>query len=348
MKRVRGWLLSLLLVVGACSPPAELVRPVTPPNVGARATLPPGRVEAITFPGAIDGAQVAAEGGGRMTALRFANADAAAVGFSALVQRFETLPDISSRSRVAIGSLQYLRYSAHARSGLMWVSGSWVFSAEAASPERLAGLISASGAGGVEGTGELTWLLWLVAAFVVLFLATGTLLLRRFLRSQVIAAAAGVAAVPRGELMARLMALNDQSRPWLVRTGAEADLVVEWKYADRTWWGIMAKQGTYQVYRLRLYLDEAAHRVGALDESAEAEWSGGLVGAPSFRFGRSGFRGVQLFKRKRELAYGFDTPAGGGFGKQLDVSFDLESLKQPVIATVIAAGWSYAPVMRPQ
>ena len=72
------------------------------------------------------------------------------------------------------------------------------------------------------------------------------------------------------------------------------------------------------------------------------------MGTPSFHFGKSSFRGVQLFKYKREVAYGFDTPAGGGFGKRLDVNFDLNSLKKPVIATVTMAGWSYAPVMRPQ
>ena len=348
MGRIVGLLLSVLLVLGGCSPPAELARPVTPPDIAARTLLPPGRVEAITFPAAVDGAQVAAEGGGRMTALRFATAESAVLGFGMLAKRVETRPDISFRSRVAIGSLQYLRYSAGATFGLAWVSQSWVFSAEAASAERLVALIAASRAGGVEDAGQLTWLPWLIAAAVVLFLGLGALLLRRFLRSQVIAPAAGAAAVARAELIARLLALNDPSRPWLVRTGPEADLVVEWKYADAAWWGIMAKQGVRETYRLRLYLNEAAHRVGALDEISGIEWSGGLMGTPSFQFSKSSFRGVQLFKYKREVAYGFDTPTGGGFGKHLDVNFDLNSLKHPVIAAVTNAGWSYAPVMRPQ
>ena len=343
-----GLLLGLLFVLGACSPPAELARPVTPPGATAQKLLPPGRIGAINVPAAADGAQVAAEGGGRMTALRFANAEDAVLGYGILAKRVETRPDISSRSRVTVGSMQYLRYSGGATFGLVWVSGSWVFSAEAASAERLAALIAASSAGGVEDSGQLTWLPWSIAVFVVLVLGLVALLLRRILRGQVIAPAAGVTAVPREELIARLLALNDPARPWLVRTGPEADLVVEWKYADAAWWGIMAKQGVREIYRLRLYFNEAVHRVGALDETSEVEWSGGLMGTPTFQFSRSSIRGVQLFKYKREVAYGFDTPTGGGFGKKLDVTFDLNSLKQPVITTVTTAGWSYAPVMRPQ
>lgn len=348
MGRIAGVALFLVLALGACSPPAELVRPVTPPDVAARTLLPPGRIEAISFPPATDGAQVAANGGGRMTALRFASAGDAVLALGVLAKRAEARPDISSRSRVAIGSLQYLRYSGSQTFGLAWVSGSWVFSTEAASADRLVELIAASRVGGVEDKGQLAWFPWVIAGVVLLSLGVGALLLRWLLRSQVVAPAAGATAVSREELIVRLLALNDPSRPWLVRTGPEADLVVEWKYADAAWWGLMARQGVRETYRLRLYLNEAKHRVGALDETSEIEWSGGVMGAPAFHYGRSGFRGVQLFKRKRAVAYGFDTPAGGGFGKQLDVDFDLDSLKQPVVAAVTAAGWSYSPVMRPR
>ncbi|MDO8400770.1 MAG: hypothetical protein Q7T45_23425, partial [Bradyrhizobium sp.] len=97
--------LFLLLVLGACSPPAELVRPVAPPDVAARTLLPPGRIEPLNFQGATDGARVAAEGGGRMVALKFANAGDAVTGFGILAKRIETRPDISSRNGVAVGSL---------------------------------------------------------------------------------------------------------------------------------------------------------------------------------------------------------------------------------------------------
>jgi hypothetical protein len=348
MVRISGLLLILLLLLGGCSPPLELLRPaVAPPDAAARTLLPPGRVEAIRFPRAVDGAQVAAEGGGRMIALRFANATHAESAFEALVKREEP-SDVSRHFSVSVGSLHYVRYSKRATYGFVWVSDRWVFLAEAATADRLAALIAASGAGGVEDYAWLKPYLWLIAGILVLVLARVALLLLRMSRSYAIPPAVGAAPVSREALVARLLALNDPSRPWLVRTGPEADVVVEWKYADAVWWGIMSKQGLRELHRLRLYLNEAPRRVGGLDETSTIEWSGGREQTPSYHVGRSRFRGIQLFKSKRDVAYGFDTPTGGGFGKQLDVNFDLNALKQPVVAAVTAAGWSYAPVMRPQ
>lgn len=205
---------------------------------------------------------------------------------------------------------------------------------------------AATGAAGQDNSAAL--LIGALAAGAALFVVALVLLLPRVLRAKAVAPAPGVAAVGRNELVARLMALNDGSRPWVVRLGPEADVVVEWKYADAQWWGVMAKQGLREVHRLRLYLDEAAHQVGALDESAAVEWAAGALPAPILHYRRSGFQGVQIAKSSRTVAYGFDTPTGGGFGKQLDARFDLDALKQPVIAAVTGAGWRYQPVMRPQ
>lgn len=337
-----------LAVLGACSPPPELQRPPASPEASAQSLLPPGRVAPLNPPGTTDGAEATADGGGRMAALRFAKAADAARGYEDLAKRLESRPGLASRSRTSAGDLQFTRYAGPSVAGLLWLSDRWVFAAEAADAERLAALIAASKAGGAVGGGNVGLIWALAGAGVAAFGIVMALVIRQILRSQIVAPAAGVVAVGRDEMLARLMALNDPSRPWQVRLGPEADVVVEWKYADVAWWGVMARQGVREIQRLRLYLDEAQHRVGALDESSSVEWAAGALGAPSLSFTRTGFRGVQLVKRQRTQAYGFDTPAGGGFGKKLDVDFDLDAMKQPVIATVAAAGWTYAPVMRPQ
>lgn len=184
----------------------------------------------------------------------------------------------------------------------------------------------------------------LVAAILVLVFW----FVRRVLRAQVVTPPPGTPVVSREQLVARLMALDAPGQPWHVRAGPEADLVVEWKIADAAWWGVMAKQGLRESYRLRLYLDDAAHRVGALDETTTLDWSAGLGAGPRLTFAATAFRGVEIARKKREIAFGFDTPAGGGAGRKLDVAFDLEALKAPVIAAVTAAGWTFAPVLRPQ
>ncbi|MFD2181118.1 hypothetical protein [Rhodoplanes azumiensis] len=339
------------LALAACAPPAELDRPPAPPAAAARALLPPGRSEAVALPDAVAAAAVdtatVTTSDGRLTAARFATPEAARHGFGALADAVDRRAGPTSRSRVAVGALHYMRYAGPGLAGLVWASGPWLFAAEAASPEQLAGLIAASRVGGIEDTGAATWVLIASLAGVAVLLLLIGLLVRRILRSAVVAPAPGVVPVPRDALLARLKALDDPSRPWQVRSAPDADLVVEWKYADAAWWGVMAEQGVRETYRLRLYLDEARHRVGARDEVAAVEWSAGMLPTPRFTVERQGFRGVQLARKKREVAYGFDTPTGGGFGKKLDVRFDLDTLKAPVVATVTQAGWSYVPVLRP-
>ncbi len=133
--------------------------------------------------------------------------------------------------------------------------------------------------------------------------------------------------VSRQQLVQRLLALNDPARPWIVRPGPEADLLVEWKYADASWWGVLGKAGMKRAYRLRLYFDEARHQCGALDEFGQIDWSAGLLSAPRVHFSHSFFRGIQLVKMERGVAYGFKTPTGSGAGKVLAYTFDIAEVK---------------------
>jgi hypothetical protein len=122
--------------------------------------------------------------------------------------------------------------------------------------------------------------------------------------------------------------------------------VVEWKFADAKWWGVLAKQGTRKSYRLRLYFDERAHRASALDEFGEVEWSAGLTAAPAVQFLKTFFRGVVLTRRERGVAYGFKTPLGGGFGKVLDYELDGGWLKDRITGEISNSGWTCQPVLR--
>lgn len=313
--------------------------------------MPPGRLEQVATAGAVDSASVQAAGGGRLAAIRFGTADAARGAFAGWRDRRLSQADVQSSQSVDVGALHFARYAGRDVHGLGWVSGTWLFTAEAADGPALAALIATSGAG---GPGPAGWagsplVLALLIVVVVVAIALMTLLLmRRLLRRLAVSPATGVSAVDRGALTQRLLALNAPDRPWLVRRDDKADLVVEWKFADATWWGVLAKSGLRKAYRLRLYLDEPGHRCGALDEFGEVDWSAGVLGSPRVTFQRSFFRGAQLVGRERGIGYGFTTPTGGGAGKVLDYSFDIDALKQPVIEAVTAGGWTYQPVLWPK
>jgi hypothetical protein len=348
-QRVAGLALALGLLAG-CSPPPELEnRPATPPDVAAASLMPPGRLDRTVPSGATDAA-AATTADGRLAAMRFASTRDAQREFARLRDNRLARSDVTSSTKVDAGPILYARYATADAAALMWVSATWVFVAECRDRAALQALIASSGAGGLEAPGFLGSAAGLTivfgGAFVVLLLAI-VLLLHAVLRAIAVGPAPGVAAIATVELVRRLTALNGPDRPWLVRSGSEADLVVEWKYADATWWGLLAKSGVRKAYRLRLYFDETARRCGALDEFGEVDWSAGLLAAPRIHYSRKFFRGVQLVRKERGVAYGFATPTGG-LAKVLDYKFDIDELKQPVIDVVTGSGWTYQPILWPR
>lgn len=94
-------------------------------------------------------------------------------------------------------------------------------------------------------------------------------------------------------------------------------------------------------------LDERRKKVNAIDEFTEIEWDAQGLAAPSIRFRVTFFRGVSLFRYKREVAYGFRGPSGQAGGKVLDYTFDMMELKGPVIESVTSSGWKFQPVIWP-
>lgn len=337
-------------VLAGCLPPHELEgRPPTPADATATALLPPGRVERVATPGVVDGARVTTSDGSSLVALRFASSAGAIGELDRRRDALEGRSDLNSKSTVDAGAIQFARYGAPGISGLLWASGTWFFAAEARDPAALAALISASHAGGMEGgtgIGSATTLVALYGGALVAMVALIAGLIWLVVRSLAVPPTPRVVPVSAEIMRQRLLALNAPDRPWIVRSGPEADLIVEWKFADATWWGILSKSGMRKAYRLRLYFDAATARCGALDEFGEIEWSAGLLGAPKVHFRRSFFRGIQIARLERGVVYGMKGPAGP-LAKVVDYKFDIAEVKQPIMAEVLAAGWTWRPILWP-
>ena len=355
---MRLWLSSLvslwlLILLGACSvsPPPELVdRSPLSSDAVIGDVLPPGRSSTVNFPGATEGRAVESERGGHLSAFKFPSPEAAKAGLRDLARTLQQRQDIQSRSTVAIGRVQYVRYSGKEFAGLAWAGGNWVFVAEAATENAVADMIRTSRVGGLSAeVDDISARIfpWLLLGAAILIMALTQALIMLVLRFLAVPADPGVPPLSRDDLVAKLQALDRPELPYRISQGPRGELVVEWKYADARWWGIMAKAGLRKAYRLRLGFDERRKKVNAIDEFTEIEWDAQGLTAPSIRFRFRFFRGVTLARYERGVAYGFRGPLGQAGGKVLDYTFDMMELKGPVIELVTSSGWKFQPVIWP-
>lgn len=146
-------------------------------------------------------------------------------------------------------------------------------------------------------------------------------------------------------LVNKLLALNNDSKPYQIVKGTESDLLAEWKIADATWYGIFNKNKLSTAYTAFLLIDETRHSVRCYEEYRSLTWSAGTAGPePLVHYRKSFFGGRILFKKTYGVGYGFRTTDPRSAGKVYEYRFDVDEIRNPVIATVEANGWEWVPV----
>ncbi len=195
-------------------------------------------------------------------------------------------------------------------------------------------------------------ILGLGAGLLGLALGLGVMLalpLGLFNRLLVVRPEPGLPAVARVQLLEAILALNDDRRPWAYRSTPEdrrADLVAEWKLADARWWGAFQRNGLRRSYRAWVALDEATHELRVGEATASVSWSAGTQGlTPAIHWRASFFRGVILFERTREIAYGIRDELPPAVGEIYNYDFDPWRVKAPLLRLALEHGWSYCPVV---
>jgi hypothetical protein len=152
-------------------------------------------------------------------------------------------------------------------------------------------------------------------------------------------------AVSKEALVNQLLALNDAAKPYHIVRGGDTDLVAEWKFVDASWYGIFSKSGLRGAYRMNLLLDEARRSVRCYEELGSVSWTAGASGlVPSVHYQKSFFGGRILYKKEFGKGYGIKDPSTLNFGKVYDYRFDIDDIRQPVIAAVEEGGWEWVPV----
>lgn len=179
---------------------------------------------------------------------------------------------------------------------------------------------------------------------VMLAIPLGTF--NRFLR---VRPAPGLTPTPLTALRSAFLAFDDEPRPWTVRTapaGGRADFIAEWQLANAAWWDVLQRSGLTRSYRVLIRLDEATHEVRVTEQSGSVRWSAGVGGGtPAIHWSASFFRGVVLFERAREIAYGMRDADEPRLDRVVAYDFDPWRIKGPIVRTALEHGWTYAPVV---
>ena len=152
-------------------------------------------------------------------------------------------------------------------------------------------------------------------------------------------------AVGRQELIDRILALNDPSKPFHIVKGVDTDLIAEWRIVDAKWWGILNKSSLKAAYRALLLVDEPRHTVRCYEELGALTWTVGLHGSVTHvTFEKSFFGGRILYKKEYALGYGVKRLEPLEVGRVYDYKFDVDEIRLPIVQTVEESGWEWVPV----
>jgi hypothetical protein len=144
------------------------------------------------------------------------------------------------------------------------------------------------------------------------------------------------------------MAINALAVPFSVLPGKRDDeLLVEWKYADAQWIGVMAAGGVKSMARIKLRLDPEANRVRAQDTLYSIKWQAAGAAAPAARISASWFRGIVFHQYDAGFIGGLIIEEDGHpkLGAGYTWRFTLNEMKNPLIETIRASGWDWKPVV---
>lgn len=155
----------------------------------------------------------------------------------------------------------------------------------------------------------------------------------------------GVTPVTASELAARLEAINQLDVPFQIERGSQPnEFFATWRYADAKWIDLARARGMQRTLRVRMVMDEVAHKVRATDYVASYDWSVGRGGANlEWKAGV----GLVLFQREHQRVFGLQLDEQGRFKPELSYAytFNLEEMKAPLMEAVAHAGWDWRPTV---
>jgi hypothetical protein len=148
------------------------------------------------------------------------------------------------------------------------------------------------------------------------------------------------------DLRQKLIELGSSSQLLTVGPGEDCDLYLEHKIVDAKYYGVASKETVKKRYVAKIWLVEPERIVKYREIIEEQSGSAGVLPAPKLSAEKTFFKGKVLFKKEKEVAFGFKKPADPtSFGKVYEYDFDIRKVRDPVKQLAEANGWKFEQII---
>ncbi len=139
--------------------------------------------------------------------------------------------------------------------------------------------------------------------------------------------------VSEATLRQELLRINEFDAP--VQAVEKGDnLIMRWNYVDAKWWDLLSRRGASKTYELKIRLNDASKTATLVDVFKSVSWG---TGPCSVRLGYFYSCGIWVVAKK-EIAFGLTD--NFKLGKVYEYSLSNMEIKEPVMNTINANGWS--------
>ena len=285
------------------------------------------------------------EGLSTVTLRKFANPLLAYIALFSLANQ----PDATS---VTLNPVQgYVYWRVDSRQTYAWVDGVWLSAAYAIDEEWMSTMLSylpyvekREGPAtliSLEEANPMQMLSWPLAGIVFagLFwpiLASRSLAIRPDRKAQ---------SLPVDEVERRILSLNGDSRRWKVVRSKPNEFIAEWKVDDLTWQGLFGRGGLIRARSLRLRLDRRRRAARVAEHGYLVKLDGHWSPDGEVMIRHRPLVGLDLLSWYRPRSNRDEPNPALGTESTANYGYDAALIKREIAKTLVAAGWSYQPVI---
>lgn len=149
-----------------------------------------------------------------------------------------------------------------------------------------------------------------------------------------------------GNLRLKLLELGSSNPLFSIKPGDDCDLYLEHLIVDAEYYGVASKEKVKKRYSAKIWLVERDRTVKYREILKAETGSLGVLPAPKLTLEKSFIKGKVLFKKEKEVAFGFKKPADPtSFEKVYQYDFDVERIRGPVKQLIESEGWKFEQII---